>query len=253
MPSKNNQLQADKYASEGFLVIMPDMFDGDQAPNSSTTIEDMNLTIIEQVKLRAADVAKSFMIDMWLARHTPEKILPILSKVIEGAREEFADAIASGEGIYCVGYCLGAKYCLQLAGERAALFAGSQKLADEETGLVRNGPHIKAGAVAHGTLVTIDDFEGLRSPMMLICVENDQLFPQDILDQGQRYLKENNVPHEIKIIPNVPHGQSYYKYHLKILTKASSGFAIIGDYDDPNIKLAQEQAFNDMLSWLKAH
>lgn len=206
--SKNNQLQADKYASKGFLVIMPDMFDGDQAPNSSTTIEDMNLTIIEQVKLRAADVAKSFMLDMWLARHTPEKIMPILFKVLEGAREEFADAVASGEGIYCVGYCLGAKYCLQLAGERAANFPGSQKLADEESGRVQKGPHVKAGAVAHGTLVTTDDFEGLKSPIMLICVENDQLFPQDILDQGQKYLKENRVPHEIKMVPNVPHGQS---------------------------------------------
>ncbi|MBE7180934.1 MAG: hypothetical protein INR71_06950, partial [Terriglobus roseus] len=34
--STNNQLQADAYASAGFLVVMPDLFDGDPAPNSAT-------------------------------------------------------------------------------------------------------------------------------------------------------------------------------------------------------------------------
>jgi hypothetical protein len=31
------------------------------------------------------------------------------------------------------------------------------------------------------------------------------------------------------------------------------GFAVIGQYDDLKIKEAQEQAFIQMLSWLKAH
>jgi dienelactone hydrolase len=206
LPSKNNQLQADKYATEGFLVVMPDMFDGDQAPNSMTTPEEMNLTIIEQIKLRAADVAKSFMLDMWLARHTPEKVMPILYKVLEGAKEEFADAVANGDGVHCVGYCLGAKYCLQLASERPAILPSGQKLLDEEAGLIQKGPFIKSGAIAHGTLVTKEDFDGIKSPMMLVCVENDQLFPHETLEFGERYLKENQIPHETRIFPNVPHG-----------------------------------------------
>lgn len=206
MQSINNQLQADKFASEGFLVIMPDMFDKDFAPNLSTIVTETSLTTIEKVKLRVAEAVKSFSLDMWLARQSSEKVLPILYNVLEGAKEEFADAIASGGGIHAVGYCLGAKFLLQLASERPTVLPLAQRPADIEDGMIRNGPYIKAGAIAHGTLVTKEDFEGLKSPILLVCVENDQLFPQDILDNGEKYLKEHNVEHEIKIFPDVPHG-----------------------------------------------
>ncbi|KAK3111316.1 hypothetical protein LTR53_013557, partial [Teratosphaeriaceae sp. CCFEE 6253] len=120
--STNNQLQADKYAAEGFLVVMPDQcvqsdhlygsgptwlthstrFAGDPAPTTTTSTgpAEENPSYIEQIKLGVASVAKSFTIDMWLARHTPEKVLPILHKVMSSVREEYADAISSGEGIY---------------------------------------------------------------------------------------------------------------------------------------------------------
>ena len=31
------------------------------------------------------------------------------------------------------------------------------------------------------------------------------------------------------------------------------GFAVVGDYSEPMIMEAQQQAFGQMLSWLKAH
>ena len=34
--------------------------------------------------------------------------MPILQRFIAGAKEEFADAVANGGGIYAVGYCFGA-------------------------------------------------------------------------------------------------------------------------------------------------
>jgi dienelactone hydrolase len=205
--SVNNQLQADKFASEGFLVVMPDMFDNDPAPNSTTSIEEENATVIEQIKLGFATAAKSFTIDMWLARHTAEKVMPILLKVIDAAKIEFADAVAGGGGIYGVGYCFGAKYIIVLAGEKSETVAWSRKPNDEEAGVVKNGPYIKVGAIAHGTLVTKDDFHGLKSPILLLCVENDQLFPEEILNDGIKYLQENGVEHGIKTYPGVPHGK----------------------------------------------
>jgi len=33
----------------------------------------------------------------------------------------------------------------------------------------------------------------------------------------------------------------------------STGFAVAGEYEDPKIKEAQTAAFDQMLSWLKAH
>lgn len=106
--------------------------------------------MIEQVKLRAAETAKSFMIDMWLARQTPEKVLPLLQKVVEGVKDEFADAIANGGGIYAVGYCFGAKYVLLLAGEQVHTGSQSKASADEEQGVPKTAPIIKVGALAHG-------------------------------------------------------------------------------------------------------
>ena len=117
--STNNQLQADKFASHGFIVLMPDMFDGDAAPNSTTSVEEENATVIEQIKMEAVTAVKAFQIDMWLARHTGEKVIPILMRVIEAAKSEFADALAGGDGIYGVGYCFGAKYILHLGAEKA--------------------------------------------------------------------------------------------------------------------------------------
>ena len=94
------------------------------------------------------------MIDMWLARQTPEKVLPLLHKVIEGAQDEFADAIANGGGIYAVGYCFGAKYVLLLAGEHSSSGSQSKAAKDEEQGTSTTVPVIKVGALAHGQFLT---------------------------------------------------------------------------------------------------
>ncbi|KAF2195424.1 alpha/beta-hydrolase [Zopfia rhizophila CBS 207.26] len=237
--STNNQLQADKYASEGYLVVMPDQFEGDPAPNSvdMTKIEEQP-SWLEQVKLKTAEGIKSFLIDMWLARHTPEKVLPLLHKVIEGAKEEFADAVASGGGIYGVGYCFGAKYILILAGEHPDTVAfGQGDPKNEEQGAIKKEPLIRAGAVAHGTMVTKEDLEAVKSPVYIACVENDPLFPEDeVLTPGRRAMEKNGVEHEIQTFAGVPHG-----------------FAVLGDYDDPKIKQSQVQAFGQMLGWIQAH
>ena len=111
---------------------------------------ETNPSVIEQVKVAAAETVQSFMIDMWLARQGPEKVMPILQKVIKGATEEFADAVASGGGVYAVGYCFGGKYVLLLGSELPDTVTWGQAVKDEEQGVVKNEPLIKAGALAHG-------------------------------------------------------------------------------------------------------
>lgn len=90
---------------------------------------------------------------MWLARQTPEKVLPVLKKVIDGAKEEFADAVANGGGIYAVGYCFGGKYVLLLGSELQDTAAESHAAKDEEHGVTKPEPLIKAGALAHGDIL----------------------------------------------------------------------------------------------------
>lgn len=174
--SINNQVQADMFAEQGFVVIMPDQFKGDHAPNTKPVPpQEENAGILEQFKMRAAETAKSFMVDMWLARQTPEKVIPILLKVIEAAKDEYADAVAHGDGIYCAGYCFGGKYAVILAGEHPHTATGGQAVKDEEAGAVKNGPLIKAGAVAHATLVTREDLKAVRAPLTFACVGKSPL------------------------------------------------------------------------------
>lgn len=44
--------------------------------------------------------------------------------------------------------------------------------------------------------------------------ENDQLFPDDVRAEGQKYLVDKEIPHEIQVFPGVPHGQypAIYKF-----------------------------------------
>lgn len=56
------------------------------------------------------------VLDMWLARHTPENTMPIIEKVLRAVRETYADtAYDASVGVLAVGYCFGAKYVLRLA------------------------------------------------------------------------------------------------------------------------------------------
>lgn len=184
-----------------------------------------------------ATTAKSFMLDMWLARQTVEKVLPILQKVVEGAKEEFADAVANGGGVYGVGYCFGGKYICLLASELPDSAAhGQANPKDEEAGMAKTTPLIKAGALAHGTMVTKEDIEGIRSPVTMACVQNDQLFPDDVREAGKKYLEKQKIDHEIRVYDGVPHG-----------------FAVVGEYNEIKIQEAQTEAFEQMVGWLKSH
>lgn len=221
---------------ELMLTVLQDMFSNDPLPGSATYEEEKDPSFIEQFKTSLAATAKSFLIDMWLARQTPEKVLPILHKVMDAAKDEFADAVANGGGIYSVGYCFGGRMTLLLAGEKPDTVMWGQQVKDEEAGVVNKGPYIKAGAVAHATLVAREDFEGTKSPLAFICVENDQLFSGEVREFGEKKLNEENIESEWKTYSGVPHG-----------------FGVYGEYEDTKIKMAQAEAFDQMLAWLKAH
>lgn len=197
--STNNQIQADRYAAEGsFLVLMPDLFAGDTAPGPA--IADDSTSLIEQFKIKAVEVTKSFMVDMWLARITADKVMPVLHKVIDAAKDEYADSVQRGDGIYAVGYCVGGRFVMLLAKE------GEKEGGDEETLAVKTGPHIKAGAIAHAASVIPEDFEGLKVPLSFVCVEDDPLFPEEVRSRGEDAMSKSGLEHEVKVYPGVPHG-----------------------------------------------
>lgn len=207
---------------------MPDLFGGDPAPNTGNMMADEPTTpgsFLDTFKIKAAETAKAFLIDMWLARHTQEKVLPILYKVLDACKDEFADAVSTGGGIYAVGYCFGARYILLLGGERKEMPAwqgfswASPTSAPQgvEAGKAKTvGPFIKAGALAHPTMVSPEDFVGLKAPVTVVAVENDPMCPDEVRMGLEDYMSKNNVEHEVQVYPGVPHGKFFYsmnEYH----------------------------------------
>lgn len=189
---------------------MPDILAGDTSP--SAAIVDDSTSILEQVKIKAAEVTKSFMIDMWLARVTDDKIMPVLHKVIEAANEQYADAVKAGDGIYAVGYCIGGRFVM-LLGKETKVAGG-----DEESGKTA-GPYIRAGAVAHAASVVPDDFQDVKVPLTFVCVENDPLFPDEVRTGGEDVMSDANLEHEVQVYPGVPHGKSCFFLRKAALTR----------------------------------
>jgi dienelactone hydrolase len=175
---------------------------------------------------------------MWLARHTPEKVLPILHRVLTAAKEEFGDAVANGGGIHAAGYCFGAKYVLLLASSHADVAAGQRapESEAEESMVEQKGPWVKAGAIAHGTLISKEDLASVEVPVTVAAVEEDPLFPDHVRDVGVEEARKKGRVVEVKVYKGVPHG-----------------FAVLGDYADQNIVREQKEAFGQMLAWLKGH
>jgi dienelactone hydrolase len=175
---------------------------------------------------------------MWLARHTPEKVLPLLHRVVDAVRDEYADAVAAGGGIYAVGYCFGARYALMMgAPQRADEPAGGAEDVEAAAGKQEDGPPlVKALAVAHGTQIALTDISNTAVPTCLICVGNDPLFPDEVRIAGVEALEKKGVEHEVKVYPEVPHG-----------------FAVYGDYEDAAIQDAQRTAYGQMLGWIQSH
>jgi len=207
--STNNQLQADAFAAEGYLVVMPDQFASDPAPSThTTTAPESNPSMIETIKMGLVDAAKSFRIDMWLARHTPQSVLPILHSFLNAAVAEFADCVSYGQGVYAAGYCFGGKYVLLLASDVGSdVAAGQTEPGAEEEGTVRKGPRIRAGVCAHGTLVGREDFEAIKSPVGIVAVKEDGLFPDEVREEGVKGLKDRGVEVQQWVHSDVPHGE----------------------------------------------
>ena len=101
---------------------------------------------------------------------------------------------------------------------------------------MKQGPQIKVGAIAHGTQITKEDLTGMSKPLTVVAVQDDPLFPEEVLEEGQKAIVAKQQELEVETYPGVPHG-----------------FAVYGDYQDDKIVEAQKQAFQQMVAWLKAH
>lgn len=81
----NTQLLADDFANKGYLIVMPDLFQGGQL--SATSMHSSNIDL-----------------SSWLPKHQVAQIDPIMEKTIKYVRETL-----DMNRVGAVGYCIGAK------------------------------------------------------------------------------------------------------------------------------------------------
>ncbi|EIW79006.1 dienelactone hydrolase endo-1,3,1,4-beta-D-glucanase [Coniophora puteana RWD-64-598 SS2] len=86
----NGQLLADDFARNGFKVVMPDLFEGDNVP-----VDEME--------------SGRYNLQPWLAKHGPAQALPYLYKAIAGLKDRGVTRLAA------VGYCYGGRLAWDLA------------------------------------------------------------------------------------------------------------------------------------------
>ncbi|ANB12887.1 protein AIM2 [Sugiyamaella lignohabitans] len=184
----NSQLLADQYAEAGYLVVLPDIFKGD--------------TILARQNGPAFDFAKD-----WLPHHTPEKTRPDIDTVYEEIVKKYAPTY-----ITAVGYCFGAKYAIQLLGEKK----------------------VHAVAVFHPSFVTIDEIRAIKGPLFIAGAETDTIYTEELRKQTEATLKEIKATYFTTLASGVEHG-----------------FAVRGDITNPIVKFAKEKAFCDAVAWFK--
>jgi hypothetical protein len=75
-----------------------------------------------------------------------------------------------------------------------------------------------------------------------------------VREAGVKSLKEKGIEVQEWTYPGVPHGKSAsIKQRRPPTDIGTTGFAVVGEYQDEAIKQAQKQAFEVVLEWLKAH
>ncbi|KAK9451294.1 uncharacterized protein V1518DRAFT_408170 [Limtongia smithiae] len=92
--------------------------------------------------------------------------------------------------------------------------------------------------VCHPSLAERKDFEHLRKPVLIIAVEDDPLFPPELIKYGVEQMTKDVVFHDVKLFDRkLPHG-----------------FSVKGDYPSTNRLITENQAAAQLtiISWVKS-
>ncbi|CAN6675108.1 hypothetical protein TRVA0_089S00144 [Trichomonascus vanleenenianus] len=187
---KNIQLIADQFGENGYKVVVPDLFYGDPI-----SVEQLN---------SGMDIRK-----VWFPNHGPEKTRPIVDNVMKYVEAELKPRYVVGTG-----YCFGAKYAVQMLGDKK----------------------VQAAAIAHPSHITIEEIKAIKGPLFISGAETDRSYSEEFRAETEATLKEM--------------GATYY---TTLASGVNHGFAVRGDPSKPADKFAMEKCFCDWVEWFNFH
>ncbi|KAH8812655.1 dienelactone hydrolase family protein [Xylogone sp. PMI_703] len=152
----NSQLLADDFAANGYLTVVPDLFDGDQ----------LNFGDFEAGKINVPE---------WLSRHGNDVVDPIVNNTIEHLRQTLGIKRIAGAG-----YCLGGKYVVRFLndGKLDTGYSGHPSfVSDDELAAIKKPLSVSAAEV--DDIFTTD----LRHKSESILAETTQPWQIDLFSQ----------------------------------------------------------------------
>lgn len=79
------------------------------------------------------------------------------------------------------------------------------------------------------------------------------MFPDEIREEGEKFLEDNKLEYELLVYKDVPHGKFLSIDSMQSPLNRSLGFGVYGSYSDPLIKDAQEGVFEQFVQFFSRH
>jgi len=173
----NVRLIADKMAEGGFLVVVPDIFNGNAVPADILQIFESENDLKAAMELPEVKTALG---DFRTKHGDVAPKVSILEEVIKELREKHGIVKVGVQG-----YCYGGKIAVLLAGK-------SDK--------------IDVFATAHPSRLSEEELNAIQKPGLFCCAEIDQTFTQDVRKQAEEILNKKGVPNKFVDYKGMIHG-----------------------------------------------
>ncbi|KAL0476509.1 AIM2 [Acrasis kona] len=180
----NNRLLADQYASNGFYVVMPDLFVGDVVPDDlADKLHPERPSELSLVKKTVNKCSAMMFGTGLLFRHRDVVTRPIINKFIG----DFKSNEPGVGSIGVVGFCWG--------GRHAALLGSNE--------------HVTSVFLCHPSMISFpSEIEQITKPVGIGAAEKDAMFPKARCDKSEEIFRRKNLKHDVKVYTNVEHGWS---------------------------------------------
>lgn len=201
----------EKYGNKRLVVIFTDVF-GNKYKNVLLVADQLSklggfhIMIPDILENDPIESTENFEVDKWLLSHSVDRVLPIVNTFLKRIKTNLNPEFIGG-----IGYCFGAPFVLR------NLYSG---------GL------LDAGALAHPSLVTIDEFKAIKKPLLMSFAEHDKHFPIELRGDIEKAVIESGADFQINTFHGVHHG-----------------FAVRGDPQIQQVKYALEKTIIDQFFW----
>lgn len=198
----------EKFGDEEIIVILTDIY-GYKLPNVALLADQLSEMSCRQVlipDILMGEPVKSYADEFptWIQKHSPE----ITRSIVDGFLAQLTKE-KSPKSLFGIGYCFGAKFCIQ--------------------NLAKDG-YFTAAAVAHPSFVTIEEVDAVTKPILISAAETDPIFTEELRNKTIETLAANKATYQYDLFLGVSHG-----------------FAVKGDLSIPQVKYAKEKVLIDQV------